>query len=365
MAKSDSDKDIAELENRVESLEAQLKKMMPGRREVLAGGAAAGAGLLGFGVGQASADGLNDGDTQWGSDSNRDDYVVDHVDANSVSTGGANISERDVLGDDGNRIYVDVSAGDDNNDGSESSPLETIQEAVNRLPYFPVGFNYISVAPGTYNEHVKVPQFVLGGPSDEKSEVGQVIIEGSGANPSDVQVSSFWIQGGQGFASPSIRNFEITGTSPHDNENSGIIGYGGKFGVRNCNFADNGYNGTCIKAYNANCRIDGTIDISAWNNAIEAKGAIIAIGATVQGGCNTFIAGPGEVVRYNASNASGLTTGGTRLGYDGFLIDTNTGDIILGMLHDGAGLVVQDADGSGDRYRIKVDNGSVVADGPL
>ena len=83
MSKS-SDEEIEELEDRVETLESKIQRMLPSRREMLAGGAVAGAGLLGFGTGQATADGLNDGDTQWGSDSNRDDYVIDHVDANSA-----------------------------------------------------------------------------------------------------------------------------------------------------------------------------------------------------------------------------------------------------------------------------------------
>lgn len=85
MSDSESEQSRKSLEKRIKKLE---KRVYPGRRGVLAGGAAAGASLLGFSAGRASADGLNDGDTQWGSDSNRDDYVIDHADANSIDTDG-------------------------------------------------------------------------------------------------------------------------------------------------------------------------------------------------------------------------------------------------------------------------------------
>jgi hypothetical protein len=71
------------LEKRVAKIEQNMKKMMPSRRQMLAAG---GVGLLGFASGNASAAGLNDGDTQWGTNSNRDDYVVDTLDANLVDT---------------------------------------------------------------------------------------------------------------------------------------------------------------------------------------------------------------------------------------------------------------------------------------
>ncbi|WP_225334244.1 twin-arginine translocation signal domain-containing protein [Halomicrobium urmianum] len=46
---------VREQEERIEQLESMVKRMMPNRRDVLkAGGAAAGAGLLGFGAGTAS-----------------------------------------------------------------------------------------------------------------------------------------------------------------------------------------------------------------------------------------------------------------------------------------------------------------------
>lgn len=94
MSNGRNDRDIDELEETVSAQQKQInqlqktvKKMMPNRRDFLkaGAGAAAGAGLA-LSASSGSAEGLGDGDTQWGSNSNRDDYVVDHVDANSLDT---------------------------------------------------------------------------------------------------------------------------------------------------------------------------------------------------------------------------------------------------------------------------------------
>lgn len=77
--------DREDLEDRVDELESKMKRMLPNRRDVVKGGLLAGAaGLSGFGAGSASASGHNDGDTQWGTSSNRDDYFVDYLDANKL-----------------------------------------------------------------------------------------------------------------------------------------------------------------------------------------------------------------------------------------------------------------------------------------
>jgi len=78
--------DDEELEERVNELENTIERMLPGRRQMLK---AAGAGVLGasaFTAGQASADGHNDGDTQWGSDTNRSDYFADYVNSRRLES---------------------------------------------------------------------------------------------------------------------------------------------------------------------------------------------------------------------------------------------------------------------------------------
>lgn len=129
-----------ELAARIEDLEAQvraqqevLQKMMPSRRAVLRGGAAAGAvGLLGFGAGQATATPGDDGDTVWGSQSNRDDYWADEIDMNlgvirylnlgpteskTISSGSITVSSAvtQVQGEGGGTdTLTDIAGGSDN-----------------------------------------------------------------------------------------------------------------------------------------------------------------------------------------------------------------------------------------------------------
>jgi len=90
----DHDPEIADLreqvsqqQQQIKQLEATVKKMLPTRRQALKTGAG---GLLAGGLftaGQATAEPGDDGDTVWGSDTNRDDYYADEINANTVNTG--------------------------------------------------------------------------------------------------------------------------------------------------------------------------------------------------------------------------------------------------------------------------------------
>lgn len=98
MADSHKEQRIDELEEEVSQLRNTVQRMLPNRRAVIKGGAAAAAtGMLGFSAGSASASGLDDGDTQWGSDSNRDDYVVDHIDSNSIDSASYSVGSSSAL----------------------------------------------------------------------------------------------------------------------------------------------------------------------------------------------------------------------------------------------------------------------------
>jgi len=100
-----------DLWNRLRRLEQHV---FPSRRQILkAGGAAA---LVGAGAaGGASAAPGDDGDTVWGSDSNRDDYYADELDANLVSTTFVNLGADEskvkqdafTISDDGSTTFTD------------------------------------------------------------------------------------------------------------------------------------------------------------------------------------------------------------------------------------------------------------------
>lgn len=113
MTDTDTDTNVDELEAQVEEQQqmieelctklVELSQLLPehDRRQFLKAGAGAGA-LLGSGLlGRASAQ-AGDGDTTWGSDTDRDDVYRDLVDATLVRT------ERSVINS--NEVYVQGTA---------------------------------------------------------------------------------------------------------------------------------------------------------------------------------------------------------------------------------------------------------------
>lgn len=89
-----SDKSKEELEDRVDELESTVKQMLPNRRQAMKGMAtAAGAGMLGFSAGNASAQAsTSDSDGNVGDPNDRVDVFSDGVDANLVNTEKATIA---------------------------------------------------------------------------------------------------------------------------------------------------------------------------------------------------------------------------------------------------------------------------------
>lgn len=133
---TDSEPSKKELLERIEQLEEQQEKLTQGavdsqgrrwtlsdflnmglkRRQAIkaislvAGGASIGAAVM-RSVSAAPGD---DGDTVWGSSSNRDDYYADELDANLVSTAGLSISDEISM----TRTDVTISSGSISADGT-------------------------------------------------------------------------------------------------------------------------------------------------------------------------------------------------------------------------------------------------------
>lgn len=136
---NDSENDrIDRLEEQVEQLRKQqerrneafvdmLQRLPVSRRRVLQ--AAAAAGLLGTGaVGGALGAPGDDGDTVWGSSSNRDDYYADEIDANLVNTGIVQFREGAIVQEDDNSPFNP--SGSQSHTLSLSSDYESIRAIV-------------------------------------------------------------------------------------------------------------------------------------------------------------------------------------------------------------------------------------------
>ena len=179
-----------------------------------------------------------------------------------VAVDESGVPNRDVVSQEPMEIYVDPAEGDDSNPGTELDPIETLQEALNRLPYIIVHLAKIHLAEGDYAED---PQVINSGIhlvsfkrwSDE--EQFPLIIQGDPENPENVRLSEIgWtniainghvpyrtviegiqfdgkVQNYSGVI--SIRNCRFTGQNVDTDQNA-IDGYNGYTLVENCWFGD-------------------------------------------------------------------------------------------------------------------------------
>lgn len=325
MSKSDRE---AELEDRVDELEDTVQKMLPSRRDMLAGGAVAGAGLLGFGAGNASASGHNDGDTQWGSNSNRDDYLADHVDANSLNADegliGASPTSRDLITNSSTTLTV----------GTDTA---TIQEALNQIPLV-VRHNFtIDIPDGSYAEDIVVPPF-LHGAEDGTAALGTVKISGNKSTPANVEVNSVYVNGGTGVRAIRLEGVEVQADNPHDNESTAIVCYGGSLYLDSVEWANTGNITNGLLCYNSLVRAEGGLDFGAnhvSNDAVKTKQSgryqeqkAAATPAKGNAGNAAYNAGSGTIyIRGNSSTLTGDRAPDT-VAQDGHIYDTENNTAI-------------------------------------
>lgn len=107
-------------------VQQQAQAIWPSRRQALkATGAAA---IFGAGaISNAAAAPGDDGDTVWGSDSNRDDYYMDELDANLVSTGDLDIDGANFVSSGDVFELTDATVGSDINQTTTSTSYTTVE----------------------------------------------------------------------------------------------------------------------------------------------------------------------------------------------------------------------------------------------
>lgn len=157
-------------------------------------------------------------------------------------------------------IYVDPAGGDDSAAGTESSPVQSIQEAVNRVPIYLRHQYIIDLAtvpstPATYDEDVLVPTVIgtgMAGQEDGAEQKGPIFnlqIRG-GDSASDVEIGSMMFANPIGVSVCHLISVTFTGESPHDDENHAVSAYGtGEVHLFDIAFTDGPTNG--ILAYGA------------------------------------------------------------------------------------------------------------------
>jgi len=148
-----------------------------------------------------------------------------------------NIVRRDFATTDHLHIYVDPEQGDDDNDGSEGSPIGSLQEALHRLPFILQHSVRIHLADGDYTQdtntihsNVHHVNFMKG--MDGTDDPFEIV--GNTNDPSKVRLSN-----------TGYMNLCFKGQVPYRTVVKGIQfeglvqNYNGKFVVRNCRFNGN------------------------------------------------------------------------------------------------------------------------------
>ncbi|MUV59825.1 hypothetical protein [Halobacterium sp. CBA1126] len=212
--------------------------------------------------------------------------VSGQLDAGSVSTDEAFIGsspvDRPLISNGDTTVYVDPDNGSNDGDGTETDPVATIQEAVNRAPVFLRHQHYIDIStaastPTTYDEDVIINGIISS---------GQAFTTGAGANPVEgpatnfriegdpddntaVTVSSITAAGCTGVASPHLKDFTVNGISPYYEAKHAVEFYGGgEYQASNLRFGSNVDNG--IRAYGAIAEVRGC-DFSNCDEGTTAK----------------------------------------------------------------------------------------------
>lgn len=204
-----------------------------------------------------------------------------NVDAkgNDISNVGALSTEEAVVGREVPRNLVsEVESGEDFIGINVPGDFDTIQEAVNQIPYFVNHRVRISIDPGTYDEDVEVgPAITRFFPYQHDHRSNPIIIEGNGTDPSDVKVGSFVVTGMGGNNAVRIKDMELTRGSAKDGHNASV----GFFGCRDAAVASvnitnseerNGHSPRAVLAYASNVDVAGDIDIGTGTHiAFDCK----------------------------------------------------------------------------------------------
>ena len=137
-------------------------------------------------------------------------------------------------------LYVDPNAGDDSNDGSESSPIRTLKEAWGRVPVFVANRFHIHLADGTYSggRPVMGPKaivgsyphqqpFVIKGNSNDRTAVvidTNVNISVTGPEIDDAAIRDLTMRGSLRNANGKIRVRNVLFTGEYENATTNEYG---------------------------------------------------------------------------------------------------------------------------------------------
>jgi hypothetical protein len=174
---------------------------------------------------------------------------------------GASPTDRPLISNGPQTVYVDPENGDDAATGTETDPVATIQEAAYRVPIylrdeFTIDLSTVPETPVTYGEDVLVPAVIgtgMAGQEERAPEPGPFLnltLQGEQGVPEAVEFGSMMFGNMIGTATANLHNVTISRDSPYDNDNFGLSAYGvGEVNLIGIQFTENVTNG--IQVYGA------------------------------------------------------------------------------------------------------------------
>lgn len=164
------------------------------------------------------------------------DQTVDLLQATQVLVGDTP-SGRPLISNANSTVYVDPKSGDDTAPGTESEPLRTIQEAVDRIPLYlrhqyTIDLVTVPETPVEYDEDVLVSSFIgtgQAGQEDGAPEPGPIFnveIIGDSNDTGAVSIGSLMFANVVGASAAILKFVTITRDSPYDDESHGLSSYG-------------------------------------------------------------------------------------------------------------------------------------------
>lgn len=154
---------------------------------------------------------------------------------NEASVGSSPV-QRPIISNGDATIYVDPVGGSDSAEGTQTDPVATIQEAVDRCPFYlrhkyTVDLTTAPSLPVTYDEDVLIDS-VLGtgqATSNGGTEAGptaNLVLAGDQTTPSNVEVGSVTVGSCVGTGHPRIQGVHILREGPYYENLNGISFYG-------------------------------------------------------------------------------------------------------------------------------------------
>jgi len=197
----------------------------------------------------------------------------------ALNTDSAVIAGQEMVSDTDETLYLDPINGDDNNDGSQSSPLKTLSEAFDRAHAIQkhrinLDIHTVPSLPVTYSEDLVVDG-VGGTGIVDSTEGGDKYIQviGDSADNTNVEIDSAYLTGLYGTSIVDFQYITFNQDNPDDDESAAVSVDGTRMAsLFDCRFASGGSVTNAVSVKHGAVKSDGCDFGNASNHGVVTKG---------------------------------------------------------------------------------------------